>query len=85
MRQYGFVNGSVPQFSAEVDPLLAHCTDEFIEMVMLIIIIIYRSAFGREIQAERTNCKKSPGCALSEIYRKEIKLLTFSSLSVKHA
>lgn len=46
VRQYGFVTGSVPQFSAEVDALLAHCTDEIAEMVTLIIIIIHRPVFG---------------------------------------
>lgn len=61
MRQYGFVTDSVLQFSAEVDPLLAYCTEEIAEMVALIIIIIHRSVFGWEIQAERTNSKKSPG------------------------
>jgi len=47
VRQYGFVTRSVPQFSAEVDPLFAHCTGEIAEMVTLIIIIIHRPVFGR--------------------------------------
>jgi hypothetical protein len=47
VRQYGFVTGFVPQFSAEVDPLLAHCTDEIAEMVTLKIVIIQRPMFSR--------------------------------------
>jgi hypothetical protein len=47
VKQYGFVTGCVPQFSAQVDPLLAHCRDAIAEMVTLIIIITHRPVFGR--------------------------------------
>jgi hypothetical protein len=61
VREYGFVTGSVSQFSADFDPLLARCTDEIAEMVTLIIIIIHGPVFGRSILAERTNSNESSG------------------------
>lgn len=85
VRQYGFVTDPVPRFSAEVDPLLAHCTDEIAEMFALIIVIIHRPVFGWEIQAERKKLKEITRGTPSEIYRKEFKLLIFSSLTIKHA